>query len=66
MHARATRVRTLATTVLTLVTLALAGCNDGKGLRDEGPAHARPQAHAPAHERAQAHAHLHPDSDQNA
>jgi hypothetical protein len=48
MSARATRVRALAALALTLATLALTGCDDGRGLRDEGPAHAHPRAHAPA------------------
>lgn len=49
MPARATRIRALAALALTLATLALTGCNDGLGLRDEGPARSNPQAHAPGH-----------------
>jgi hypothetical protein len=33
-----TRLRLLAATALALTTLVLTGCDDGEGVRDEGPA----------------------------
>ncbi|MEU9396891.1 hypothetical protein AB0D86_43740 [Streptomyces sp. NPDC048324] len=48
MSARAPRTRRLlAAAVLALVALTVAGCKDGTGVRDEGPAtsHAQPLRH---------------------
>ncbi|MFG2134530.1 hypothetical protein ACGFNV_43160 [Streptomyces sp. NPDC048751] len=37
---RAARPRLLAAALTALAALALTGCRDGEGLRDEGPSHA--------------------------
>jgi hypothetical protein len=37
MPARPTRLRLLAATAAALAALTLTGCEDGEGLRDEGP-----------------------------
>lgn len=47
MPARAPRIRLFAATALVLAAFALAGCRDGKGLKDEGPATTH-SLHAPA------------------
>lgn len=39
---RAARARLLAAALTALAALALTGCRDGEGLRDEGPSHAGP------------------------
>ncbi|WP_037674584.1 hypothetical protein [Streptomyces griseus] len=45
---RAARTRLLAAALTALAALALTGCRDGEGLRDEGPSHAGlPKSSAP-------------------
>ncbi|MFF7950307.1 hypothetical protein [Streptomyces griseorubiginosus] len=41
------RVRTAVAPLTLVALLALSGCNDGQGVRDEGPAKAGPAAVAP-------------------
>ncbi|MDQ1047650.1 hypothetical protein [Streptomyces sp. V4I2] len=40
------RRRLLAATALTLLALVLTGCEDGTGVRDEGPSTLSPSAHS--------------------
>lgn len=42
------RARTALAPLALLALLTLSGCHDGQGVRDEGPAKARPAAVAPA------------------
>ncbi|MFD5590609.1 hypothetical protein [Streptomyces griseorubiginosus] len=42
------RARTAIAPLTLVALLTLSGCNDGQGVRDEGPAKARPAAVAPA------------------
>lgn len=47
MSARTTRTRLLAATTVALAALALTACDNGQGVRDEGPSAAsKPSAHA--------------------